>query len=72
MIDLSSRHSVIQGDSIMKFSRFLSLAAAFGITVIQWGLCLGIFPYTQRASAAEVAAEYSVALPEIVVIGHRT
>lgn len=59
----------------MNTTRMLKLAAAFGITVAQWTLCLSLFFFNQPVTAANAKPAATVAqenLPEIVVIGHRS
>jgi hypothetical protein len=59
----------------MNIARLASLAAAFVITASQWALCLAFFFYTQPVTAVvpQVADGTSQsAIPEIVVIGHRS
>jgi hypothetical protein len=59
----------------MNITRLLSLAATFGITVIQWAICLALFLYAQPVTAVSpkfVHEASQSAIPEIVVIGHRS
>jgi hypothetical protein len=58
----------------MNITRLVSIAAALGITASQWALCLAMFFYSQPVTALVPPIENdisSLAMPEIVVVGHR-
>ena len=59
----------------MNITRLASFTAAISITATQWALCLALFLCPQPVSAVvpQIADDMSQsAIPEIVVIGHRS